>query len=53
MGMIFETFPRCNEVTCVAIKGGPATDDEILMFFDILAMLGFENYEKEKDLNSA
>ena len=42
MGMLLETYPRCQHVICVAVKGGPATDDEILMFVDILAQLGFE-----------
>ena len=52
MGMLFETYPRCSNVTCVAVKGGPATDDEILMFVDIMAQLGFECYkEAEADPN--
>ena len=50
MGMLFETYPRCSNVTCVAVKGGPATDDEILMFVDIMAQLGFECHTEAKDL---
>ena len=48
MGMIIDAFPRCGNLVCVAVKGGPATDDEILMFVDILAQLGFSCYEEAK-----
>ena len=46
--MLLETYPRCGFVTYVAAKGGPATDDEILMFVDIMAQLGFECYTEAK-----
>ena len=46
--MIIEAFPRCQLLTCVAVKGGPATEDEILMFVDILAQLGFTCFVEAK-----
>jgi len=41
LNMLFATFPRCSNVICNAVKGGPASDDEILMFCDIMTQLGF------------
>ena len=53
MTMLLKTFSCCSNVRCCAVKGGPATDAEILMALDMLAQLGFECDKDAEDSGSS